>query len=264
MQKRKSFMQSKCTLAMVQPKPLPGSYRYGGESLQQIEEEAIHEAKLLHDCGFDGIILQNMGDMPIRQISSVEAVAYMTAIAAALRRELPSFCIGILMNWDGCASLAVAEAAQADFVRVEHVYTGVEVTSAGLLQGQCCEITALKKRLQSQMPVYADVYETHGVPLGAKTIEDAAWENIYEAFADGLFLSGKTKEESISYVKRARKRVGDVPIILGGGATGDNVAELLQYYDGVCVGTWIKDGSLKNPVNPEKAKIFIDHAKNMR
>lgn len=62
-------------------------------------------------------------------------------------------------------ALAVADAAGADFVRVEHLYTGAEVTSAGLLQGQCCEITALKRKLGTDIPVYADVWERHGIPL---------------------------------------------------------------------------------------------------
>lgn len=248
------------TMAMVQPLPLPGSYRNQGEKLEIIKEKALEEAGILRKCGFDGIILQNMGDMPIRQTAAVEAVAYMTAIGQAVRQEFLNMRLGILINWDGVASLAVADAVGADFVRVEHVYTGVEVTSAGLLQGQCCEIVALKKKLGSQIPIYADIYETHGVPLGAKTVEDAAWENVYEAFADGLFLSGKTPASSIELVKRARRRVPDTPIILGGGATGDNVRELLQYFDGVCVGTWIKNGSLQNMVDEEKAKIFVEKA----
>jgi predicted TIM-barrel enzyme len=47
-------------------------------------------------------------------------------------------------------------------------------------------------------------------------------------------------------------------IFLGGGATDENVYELLKYYDGVCVAKWIKNGSLKNPIDPERAKRFIE------
>ena len=82
----------------------------------------------------------------------------MTAIAARLRAAFPELVMGVLVNWDGVAALSVAEAAGADFVRVEHLFTGVEVTSAGLLEGQCCEIAQLRKRLGSKIPVYADVY----------------------------------------------------------------------------------------------------------
>lgn len=65
-------------------------------------------------------------------------------------------------------------------------------------------------------------------------------------------------------VGRARARVGDTPIILGGGSTGDNVYELLQQFDGVCVGAWIKDGDLLNPVNPDRARRYMEQVERAR
>jgi membrane complex biogenesis BtpA family protein len=246
------------SIVMIQPLPLPGSYKNNGQSIEKITEKVIKEVKLVNEAGFDSIILQNMGDMPVKQVSRPEAIAFMSVIAKEIKRRFPNLTLGILINWDGVASLAAAEAANADFVRVEHVYTGVEVTSTGLFTAQCCEILELKKRIQSKIPIFADVYEPHGVPLGAKSIEDAAWEAVNEASADGLFLSGKTPEKSIEMVEKARKKVPNTPILLGGGATAENVIQLLQHFDGVCVGTWIKNGSLANPIDSDKAKIFIE------
>lgn len=250
-------------LSMIQPEPLPGSYRHSDMGIREIADRAVREAEMVMDNGFDGFILQNMNDMPIRQISSPEAIAYMSVIGERIRREFPEAVLGVLMNWDGVAALAVADAVEADFVRVEHLFTGVEVTSAGLLEAQCCDIAALKKRIRSSIPVYADVYEVHGVPLGAKAVEDAAWESVHEAYADGLFMAGKTPAESIEIIKKARPRV-NVPIFLGGGATGDNVCELLRYYDGVSVATWVKNGDMKNPIDPERAKLFMSQVEKAR
>ena len=251
----------KIILSMIQPEPLPGSYRHKDRSIEQIVEQALREPEMVAKNHFDGIIVQNMNDMPIKQESAPEAIAYMTRIAAEIRRRFPELIMGILMNWDGVAGLSVADAVGADFVRVEHLFTGASVTSAGILQAQCVEIAKLRKRTGSAVPVYADVYEVHGIPLGRKPVGDAAWECVHEAFADGLFMSGKTTQESIQMIKEARKRVPDTPIFLGGGATGDNIHELMQYYDGVSVATWIKNGDMKNPIDPERAKIFISQAK---
>ena len=157
-------------------------------------------------------------------------------------------------------ALAVADAAGADFVRVEHLYTGVEVTSAGLLQGQCCEITALKRKLGTDIPVYADVWERHGIPLCPQPLDEAAWQCVHEAFADGLFLCGKNAQESLSMARQGRQRVPGVPLFLGGGATGDNVRVLLQEYDAVCVATWIKNGDMRNPVDPDRTRYFMEQA----
>lgn len=157
-------------------------------------------------------------------------------------------------------AVAVADAAGADFVRVEHLYTGAEVTSAGLLQGQCCEITALKRKLGTDIPVYADVWERHGIPLCPQPLDEAAWQCVHEAFADGLFLCGKNAQESLSMARQVRQRVPGVPLFLGGGATGDNVRVLLQEYDAVCVATWIKNGDMRNPVDPDRTRYFMEQA----
>lgn len=157
-------------------------------------------------------------------------------------------------------ALAVADAAGADFVRVEHLYTGAEVTSAGLLQGQCCEITALKRKLGTDIPVYADVWERHGIPLCPQPLDEAAWQCVHEAFADGLFLCGKNAQESLSMARQVRQRVPGIPLFLGGGATGDNVRVLLQEYDAVCVATWIKNGDMRNPVDPDRTRYFMEQA----
>ena len=206
------------------------------------------------------VILQNMGDMPVRQQSSPEAIAYLTVVGKAIRKEFPELSLGILVNWDGVAALAVADAVCADFVRVEHLYTGAEVTSAGILQGQCCEITALKRKLGSKIPVYADVWEPHGIPLCPQPLDEAAWQCVHEAFADGLFLCGKSAKESIERAGQVRKRLPGTSLYLGGGANGENVRELLNYYDGVCVATWIKNGDMSNPVDRERTRYFVEQA----
>lgn len=247
-----------CTaFAMIQPGPLPGSYRHRDQSIDDIVKEVLKETQMVMDNGFDGIILQNMNDMPIKQIAPPEAIAYMSRIAFEVKQHYPKLILGVLVNWDGVASMAVADAIGADFIRVEHLFTGANVTSAGILEGQCVEIAAIRKRICSKVPVYADIQEIHGVPLGAKTIGDAAWEAVHEAFADGLFVSGKTKEESLQMIKEVRKKLPNIPVILGGGATGDNIEELLVYYDGVSIATWVKNGDMKNHIDPERAALFM-------
>jgi membrane complex biogenesis BtpA family protein len=246
------------SISMVQTPPLPGSFQHSEQSLDKIIDYILEETRKINEAGFDAVILQNMGDMPVKQQTKPEVIAYFSLIAKEIKRNFSKLPLGILINWDGVASLAVAHAVKADFVRVEHVYTGIEVMSTGLITAQCYEILEMKKRLGTNIPVFADVYEPHGIPLGAKSIEDAAWESIHEAFADGLFLSGKNVNESIEMIERVRNKVPDATIFLGGGASEENVVQLLKYYDGVCVATWIKNGSLNNPIDPERAKRFIE------
>ena len=255
------FKPEYSVMAMIQPAPLPGSYRHTNQTINAIVEEVMEEVKMVVDNGYDGVILQNMNDMPVKQISRPEAISYMTRIGMEIKLSYPDLILGILVNWDGVASLAVADAINADFVRIEHLFTGANVTSAGILQAQAVEIAEFRKRTQSKVPVYADIFEIHGVPLGAKSVENAAWEAVHEAFADGLFLSGRNAEESIEMIKEVRKKLPNTPIMLGGGAKGDNIHQLMKYYDGVSVATWIKNGDMKNPIDPKRSKIFLAEAK---
>ena len=246
-------------LTMIQPPPLPGSFRHKDQSFQQIMETTMAEAAMIQRVGFDGYILQNRNDAPVRQTARVESVAYLSVLSYLLKQEFPDLVQGILVNWDGVASIAVAEAAAADFVRVEHVFVGAEVGYAGYLEAQCVEICDFRKRLGSEIPLFADIQEVHYTQIGGKPVPDSAFDAIYNAFADGLFVGGRNPQESIELVTAVRKRIGDaIPIMVSGGSNADNVRELLQHFDGVSVGAWVKNGNMKNPIDEGRAKLYMD------
>lgn len=252
-------------LCMIQPEPCPGSFRNEGMSFEEVMELSIREVDMMQKTGFDGYIIQNRNDAPIQQNANPETIAYMSVLAYELKQRFPDMIQGILVDWDGVASLAVADAVQADFIRVEHTYTGMEVGYAGIMQAQCVDICMMRKRLNSKVPVYADVQEIHYEQIGGKKIVDAAWDSVQNAFADGLFIGGHSTEESMQIYHDVRKRLGDeVPLFLSAGSNGDNIRELLTCYDGVSVGTWVKNGNMKNPIDPDRAKIFMDGVREAR
>lgn len=258
------FRIAKPALAMVQLRPLPGSYRYQGEPLGSIIRAVLDEAAILSDAGFDGLQLQNMGDQPSTRRVGPETVAYVTAAALAVRQAFPTLSLSILVNWDAEAAIAVADAAGADFVRIEHTFTGVSVTSWGLSEGCCHEATRFHRKIGARMPILADVYEPHAVPLGPKPIDKAAWEAVHEGGADGLFLTASDFAESLEWLRLARRAVPGAPLFLGGGATAGNVPEALAVADGVIVATWIKGGNMRNPVDPVLARQFMDAVRSAR
>lgn len=251
-------------LVMIQPPAMPGSYLNQGESFDSISAYVMKEAEMIVEMGFDGFILQNMHDGPIAQQARCETTAFMSVLAEHLKQTYPDKVLGILVNWDGVSSLAVAAAAHADFVRVEHLYTGVSVDLGGFMFGQCAEILALKKRLQSEVPIYADVQEVNANYVCPSPKPQAARSIVKSAYADGVFMSGKTTEESLALIEETRRLLPDTPIFLGGGATGDNIFELLKYYDGVSVATWIKNGDMRNPIDPQRAKQFLEACKKAK
>lgn len=251
------FRIDKPALAMIQLRPLPGSYRYAGEPLASIIDAVLAEAAILAEAGFDGVQLQNMGDNPSTRRVGPETVAYMTAAAVVVKQAFPALSLSILVNWDAEAAIAVADAAAADFVRIEHTFTGVAVTSWGLSEACCYEATRFQRRIGARAPLFADVYEPHAVPLGPRPIDRAARDAVHEGGADGLFITGMDFRQSLQWLRQVRRVLPEVPLFLGGGATADNVGEALTVADGVVVATWIKGGDMRKGVNPRLARRFM-------
>lgn len=244
-------------VGMVQLRPLPGSARYAGEPVTEVVHAALREVAVLADCGFTGVQLQNMGDNPSARRAGLETVAYMTRAALEIRRAHPGLQLSVLVNWDAEASIAVADASGADFVRVEHTWVGATVTSWGISQASCYEATAFRSRIRSTVPIFADVYEPHAVPLVERPVELVARAAVEEGAADGLFVTGGSFQESLDWARRIREALPDIPLWLGGGATVDNVAAAADVVDGVTVATGIKHGDMRNPVDPVLALAFV-------
>ncbi len=259
---RSLFGAEKPAIAMIQLRPLPGSYRHRGEPLASIIDAVLDEASVLADAGFDGLQLQNMGDNPSTRRVGPETVAYMTAAAVAVKREFPDLSLSILANWDAEATIAIADASGADFVRIEHTYTGVAVTSWGLSEACCYEATRFHRRIGARAPIFADVYEPHAVPLAPRPVDEAARAAVDEGGADGLFVTGKDFPQSMEWLQAVRRALPAVPLFLGGGATASNVGEALSVADGVVVATWIKRGNMRNAVDPDLARQFLAAVRN--
>jgi len=244
-------------VGMVQLRAMPGSARYAGEPLSSIVASAVEEAVLLADAGFTGVQLQNMGDMPSSNRAGPETVAQMTLAAIEIRRASPDLSLSVIVNWDVAASIAVAEASGADFVRAEHTWIGATVTTWGIAEASCYEALRFRSLIRSTMPVYADVREPHASPLVARSVEDLARASVHEAAAAGLFVTGSSVEESVDWIRRVRAAVPGVPVWLGGGATAENVREVLRHVDGMVVATCLKHGDKANAIDPELARQFM-------
>lgn len=258
------FPNGKAAIAMLQLRPLPGSFRYAGEPVALIIAACLAEAHVLAEAGFDGLQLQNMGDSPGTRHVGPETVAYMTAAAVAVRQALPEISLSILVNWDVEAAIAVADASGADFVRVEHTYTGVSIAAWGFSEACCYEATRFKRKIDARAPILADVFEPNAMPLCPMPIEQAARAAVVEGGAEGLFVTARTFDESMTWLRAVRAALPNVPLYLGGGANDQNVAEALRVADGVTVATWIKGGSMANPVDPVLARRFMAAVKEAR
>ncbi|GFN22357.1 BtpA/SgcQ family protein [Thermanaeromonas sp. C210] len=249
----------KTVIGMVGLKALPGTYMYQGESVEEIKKLAVEDAIKLCSAGFDGIIIQNVNDLPGKRKVGPEIVAYMASIGQAIRTEVGRNCllgVSVLKN-DGEAGVAIAHAIEADFVRLK-VYVGAMVSAEGLIEGCMEEVLEMKKRIGAQVELWADVLDRTGRPLTQVTVEEMAEQAFTKGGADAVIVTGRSFEETLKWIETTRRSVPGRRILVGGGCTPNNVGAALEYADGIIVGTYLKrDGCIYNSVDDSRVLRFM-------
>lgn len=248
---------------------LPGAPNsLGATSLKQAIKQAVSEAQMLADAGFDRVIIENFGDVPFFKdkvppitVSSMAVIAHEVRARAKIKLG-----INVLRN-DGFAALAVAVATGAEFVRV-NVLSGVAATDQGLIEGTAAELMRHRADLSrqgSQIEVWGDVLVKHARTLSTTDLEPALEEVALRAMADAVILTGATtgRAADLSMLRKARELGLKTPLLLGSGATPENIAQFAPYIDGVIVGSALRrDGRAgsNQPLEPKRLRAFAKSA----
>jgi membrane complex biogenesis BtpA family protein len=263
------FRTPKPVIGMVHCWPMPGAPGYTGYGVDAIVEAALRDARALVEGGVDGVIVENMWDIPFRSGPNVapESVAAHAVVARAVRDavDLP---LGInLVHNGGVALLGIAVASGADFIRV-CMFTGAGVWDAGQWDEGCAaELMRRRKELHAEhIKLLADVDKKHSVRFpGIDLATHIEWTRFFGA--DALIVSGRMTGDApdVEKVQQAKALAGDRPLLIGSGADERNIAAFLEVGDGVVVGSSIKyGGEVSNPVDPDRVRRFVDAARSAK
>src|SRR5436190_15182647 len=112
------FGTPKPVIGVIHLLPLPGSHRFGGD-MEAVFERAEQEAAALSSGGVHGIIVENFFDAPFAKNQVDTATACALSLVAKRVQGVANLPIGInVLRNDGHTALAVATAADAQFIRV--------------------------------------------------------------------------------------------------------------------------------------------------
>lgn len=241
---------------------LPGSPR---SKLSAIEcaGSAANDAATLAEAGFDAIIVENFGDAPffVGKVPPV-TVAAMTACALAVRAAAPDPRLGVnVLRNDAEAALAIAHATGAAFIRV-NVHTGARVTDQGVIQGDAASTLRLRRALDSDVAIWADVDVKHSAPLGPpRPIAQEVEDTTKRALASAVLVTGDGTGKGVDVDKLAavKKAAGETPVLVASGATIETLPLLRLHADGIIVGSALRaNGVPGGPVVKELACAFAD------
>ncbi len=259
--------KEKSLIGMIHVPALPGTPSSSLE-VKEILKTSVEEARHLEEQGFDGVILENMHDTPyLNRHCGPEIVATMSAVVSAVRQmiDIP---VGVQIL-AGCnkEALAVALAAQAQFIRAEGYVFG-HIADEGYIQSDAGELLRYRKMIGAEnVLIAADIKKKHSSHYVTSDVSIEETARAAEFFqADAVIITGDStgEEASTSDIKSVSKTIG-LPIMIGSGITAENLEMYWSHAHAFIIGSYIKEeGKWHNPISPDRVHALVRAAEKLR
>lgn len=256
----KIFPDVKPVIGMIHVPALPGTPEHY-LPVQKIIDQCVTEALILRDKGLDGIMIENMHDIPyLRRTAGPEIVAIMAVIGDEIKRATQVPCGIQILAGANKEALAAAHAAGLDFIRAEGFVFG-HLADEGYMDSDAGELLRFRKQIGAKdVLIFTDIkkkHSSHALTSDISISETARAASFF--LSDGLIVTGKytaspTDLAEVEEVKKATK----LPVLIGSGITEHNIHEYFPLADGFIIGSWLKkDGLWSNPLDPQRIRSFI-------
>lgn len=261
------FSRPKPVIGVIHVGALPGTPR-SADTVSELIIRAKNEARLYRDGDVDGVMIENMHDIPyLRGEVGPEIVAAMTAIGTEVKQEcgLP---VGVqILAGANIEALAVAHAAGLDFIRAEG-YAYAHVADEGLIQASAAKLLRYRKMIgATRVQVWTDVKKKHAAhAITADVSLGETAETVEFMGADCVIVTGSAtgKAPAIADVREAKSHCG-LPVFLGSGITANNIAEFYDDADGFIIGSTFKiDGLWSNTIDPARVTSVMQAIRRLR
>ena len=254
------FSRAKAIVGVIHVAALPGTPR-SSQTVSDLIATAKTEARIYRECGVEGVIVENMHDVPyLRGQVGPEIVAAMTALGLAVKNEcaLP---VGVqILAGANIEAMAVAHAAGLDFIRAEG-YAYAHVADEGLIQSSAAALLRYRKLIGADnVQVWTDVKKKHAAhAITADVSLGETAETVEFMGANCVIVTGSAtgKPPSVADVRDAKTHCR-LPVFLGSGITERNIAEFYDEADGFIIGSAFKvNGLWSNTIEPKRVEQLL-------
>src|SRR4026208_51787 len=252
---------SKTIVGVIHVGALPGTPR-GEQSVTELARQAREEARVYRECGVDGVIIENMHDVPyLKGEVGPEIVAAMAIIASEVKIEcrLP---VGVqILAGANIEAMAVAHAAGLDFIRGEG-YAYAHVADEGIIEASAAKLLRFRKMIGAErVQVWTDIkkkHSAHAITADVSLGETA--ETVEFMGADCVIVTGSATGQApkVADVQEAKSNC-HLSVFLGSGISETNIDHFYNEADGFIVGSYFKvDGLWSNTVDPSRITQFVN------
>jgi membrane complex biogenesis BtpA family protein len=261
-----TFGAAKPVIAMCHFRALPGDPGYDpAKGLAWVLEQAREDLHALQDGGVDAVMFSNEASLPyLLEVEPITTAAMARIIGELLREIRVPFGVNVL--WDPCASIDLAVATGARFVR--EIFSGVYASDFGLWNTRNGEFARHRRRMHGEgVRLLYNVMPEAAAYLAQRDLASIARSTVFNAAPDALCVSGltagaETSPENLRVVKEA---VPDTAVFANTGVNLSNVEEQLSVADGAVVGTAFKhDGYIWNAVDRSRVQAFMEKVRQIR
>ncbi|XP_070577919.1 uncharacterized protein F13E9.13, mitochondrial-like [Ptychodera flava] len=247
---------------------LPGTPR-NTKSISEVIDMACEEAEIYKKAGVDGIIVENMHDVPYLHTKDVghEITAFMTAICSRVNQMCSHIPCGVqILSGANIQAMAVAKATGLQFIRAEG-FVFSHVADEGIMDSCAAELLRFRKNIDADdIKIFTDVKKKHSSHAITADVDITETAKAAEFFcSDGVIVTGPATGTAtdIQEMKDVQKAV-NVPLLIGSGVTVDNVEHYMSA-NGLIVGSHFKDqGSWKNRVDFTRVRKMVEKVNTMR
>jgi len=259
------FGVRKPLIAMMHFPGLPGRPLHDiGGGPDAIVEPLARDLAVLQEAGVDGVLFCNEKDYPYQLKVGPEVPAAMAAAIGRLRSQI-RVPFGVNILWDAIASLALARATGAVFIR--EVLTGVYESDLGIIEPRIGDIAAYRSAIgAADVALFDNIAPEFSSALGGRTIADRARGAAFLGM-DAILISGWAagSPAAVSDLAVAREAAPETPVIANTGVRAERIEVILTVADGAIVGTSLKrDGITWNPVDRDRAMRLMDAVRDVR
>jgi membrane complex biogenesis BtpA family protein len=259
------FGTPKPVIAMLHFPGLPGRPRHNRElGRSHLVDVVGRDLETLQGAGVDGVLFCNENDIPYQLAVGPEIPAAMAAVIGELRASV-RVPFGVNILWDAKATLAVARATGATFIR--EVLTGVYESDLGVIAPSIGDLAGYRTAIGADdVALFDNISPEFSSALGTRTIGDRARSAAFLG-VDAILISGPAAGVpfAMSDLSAAKEAVPDLPVFANTGVNADRLEEILGVADGVIVGTSLKvDGDTWSRVDPARAERLMDTARAIR
>lgn len=246
-------------IGMVHLLPLINTTHYKDNN-EEIIKRAIEDAKTLEGANVDAIMVENMGDSPLRETLKHEQ-AIMLAVIVSKIVDAVNIPVGVDAAFnDYKTSLSISKATGASFIRIP-VFVDTVIYHDGIIYPKGASAIEYRKEIMaSDVKILADIQVKYTYMLNQNIkIEDSA--KMAEAnHADAVIVTGSSSgdETPIDLVERV-KRIVKIPVFIGSGLSESNILKELSIADGAIVGSSLKkDKKIENPISFELTRKLLE------